>query len=187
MRIITTVIALLSATALASAQILSTDGFGRYRVDNFLTSPTYSTGTWGASSTTIGGTPGGNAANTWMQVLQFNATGVESSLNSSPTITLTLSNFDLGGATSFTIYGHAAGADNLAGSAGKCRHGQSGLIDPDGGGDSRTGHLCNALRRSCAGLGHVATPSGQDRLIFNLPAISSKLAPSASGGGQFFC
>lgn len=103
---------LLAGQAMATA--VTTDGFGRYQINDYLTSPSFVSGSWGPGQGTFGFDPGGTGDNTWAQFLQFDIDGNEAVFNSAPQFSLNFASDLATGGRSYTLYANA-GNNNIAG------------------------------------------------------------------------
>ena len=118
-KLILSLLAISMGGLLANAQtIIGTDGFGRYQINDYLTSPSFSSGSWGPGQGTFGFNPGGTGDHTWAQFLQFDAQGSEALFNAATTFSLSLSTDFANGGRSYTIFANAGNADIAAATAG---------------------------------------------------------------------
>lgn len=105
-------------SSLAAQTIIDTDGFGRYQVNDYLTTKSFSSGSWGPGTGTFGFDPGGNGDNTWAQFLQFDTDGLETEFGSATEFSLTLSTDFASGSRSFSVFANAGNNDIAAAGAG---------------------------------------------------------------------
>lgn len=118
LRLTASLLTLAFVTTAAAQTSVSTDVFGRYRINNFLGSAEVADFSWGPSTGTFGFAPTAN--DVWAQLLQFNAGAEAAAFGAAPAFSLQLApDLDNGG-RSYSIFvdvgstdfsGFAAGAN----------------------------------------------------------------------------